>query len=103
MADLYAEIVEWPAQRFYVSEERACSVIKRMQRGIGFLAGMHPLKRMMFVEINRRVAVLQKSQPGRSVRSLCRKVVMQPAPRFYLTSSSAKAILNGYRKKFKEL
>lgn len=95
--EVYADISEWPARRFYVSEERAYRVVKMMLRGKG-LHGMHPLKQAMFRDICNRVVGLHKRHPEKSIRTLCRKVVLQSAPRFYLSSSAVKNIILKHRK-----
>lgn len=92
MGDVWRELTEWPAQRFYVSERRAKEAVKRLLKGDN-LNEMHPLKREMFKEIFRRVAILHERSPKRRLRSLCAEVVMQPAPGFYLSPSSIKTIV----------
>lgn len=92
MSDVWAAVVEWPAARFYVSEDRAWRVVRRLLKG-GRLGRMGKERRAMFEEILRRVVKLRRREPHRTLRSLCREVVGQQAPRFYLSPSSAKAII----------
>lgn len=98
MTDVWQELTAWPARRFYVSERRAREVVKRMLRG-DTLSDMQLKKREMFLEIFRRVSSLHVRHPKRRLRSLCAEVVMQPAPQFYLSASSIKAIVRGALKK----
>lgn len=101
MGDVWRELAAWPAQRFYVSERRAKETVKRLLKG-DELKDMHPLKREMFKEIFRRVTILHERSPKRRLHSLCAEVVMQPAPGFYLSASSIKAIVRKRIKKSEE-
>lgn len=96
--DVWQELSGWPARRFYVSERRAREVVKRLLRGDG-LNEMSALRREMFLEVFHRVSALHARHPQRRLRSLCAEVVMQPAPRFYLSPSSIKAIVNAAKKR----
>ncbi len=100
-SDLYRKVVEMPAQRFYVSEERASIVISNMYKGRS-IAQMRPNKREMYEEIYRRVIELKKSRPDDSIYDLTFDVVQQPAPKFYLTSESARVLIHYIKKKWYE-
>lgn len=89
---IFKEVVNMPAPRFYVSEERAKIVLYWLMRGDS-LDKMLPNRREMFQEIYRRVMELRKKQPELTVFELAIKVVHQPAPKFYLTPDSAKIII----------
>lgn len=92
MSDVWAAVVEWPARRFYVSTDRAWRMVRHLLKG-GRLERLGRERRAMFEEIFRRVVKLRRREPHRTLRSLCREVVGQQAPRFYLSPSSAKAII----------
>lgn len=94
--DVMRRVVEQPAKRFYVSEERASIVCSMMHKG-STLPGMRPEKRAMFTEIYRRVLMMATAHPLLTLRQLCAIVVYQPAPRFYLAPQSAKVYLYTYR------
>ena len=95
-------VVNSPAPRFWVSEERATTVISSMLKGKDVLSSMRQSKREMFQEIYRRVIELRKLKKYRSqtLSSVVFTVVNSPAPKFYMKASSAIEILfkvrNGY-------
>lgn len=98
---IFKEVVNQPAARFWVSEERAAIVIASMMRGEK-LKGMLPNKQDMFREIYKRAMRLRKSRPELTVPELAFYVVRQPAPKFYLTPGSAKVIISSAKKKWYE-
>jgi hypothetical protein len=89
---IYKEVVNKPASRFYVSEERAAIVVGAMMRGVS-IDNMVPNKREMFQEIFQRAMVIRKEHPDMPILEVVFQVVRQPAPKFYLTPGSAKAII----------
>lgn len=84
MPEIFKQVAESPAKRFWVSEERASIVISAMLSGRP-VPRMRDCKREMFEEIYRRVLVERKKHPGMTIYELVAKVVNQPAPKFYLT------------------
>lgn len=87
-----------PAERFYVSEERAVRVVNQWLSGHR-PAKMLPMQRMMYEEIVRRVHHLRSKRQHERINHLVWEVIAQPAPRFYLTEKSAYVILCGRVKK----
>lgn len=83
------KIVNSPAPRFWVSEERAATVVSAIMRGLPVLKSMLPAKREMFTEIHRRVMALKKIHPDRFLYELVHEVVNSPAPKFYMEPSTA--------------
>lgn len=83
------KIVNSPAPRFWVSEERAAAVVSALMRGKPVLKSMRPSKREMFEEIHRRVVALKKLHPEWHLCELVYEVVNSPAPKFYMEVSSA--------------
>lgn len=100
MHDVYDKIVNMPSSRFWVSDIRATLVVSAIMSGKDCLSGMWPLKREMYEEIYRRVVVMREDYPDMAVSELCAMVVIQPAPKFYLTPGSAKMIVHKARKKW---
>lgn len=100
MPDVYANIVNMTSARFWVSDIRAALVVSAIMRGEPVLETMWPLRREMYEEIYRRVLKLRRDFPKSSISELCARVVMQPAPKFYLTAGSAKMIICKARKKW---
>lgn len=99
MPEIYRQVVDMPAQRFWVSEERAAIVISSMMRG-DKLENMRPLKREMYNEIYRRAMALREEDPTLPISQLVAQVVEQPAPKFYLTPGSAKVLICKIRKEW---
>jgi len=100
MHDAYRTIVNMPSRRFWVSDKRAVTVISAILRGEASLNGMWQLKREMYEEILRRVMALRTIRPHLSLAELCAIVVTQPAPKFYLTHGTAKAMVCKARKEW---
>lgn len=85
MPDIFRQVAESPASRFWVSEERAAVEISRMLAGKTF-SRMRDNKREMFLEIYRRFLLLREQFPHKPLFELVSTVVNQPAPKFYLTA-----------------
>lgn len=100
MPDVYKTIVNMPSSRFWVSDKRAEVVVSAIIRGKNILKCMRSLKREMYEEIYHRVLTLSKQEPYLSLSKLCAIVVCQPAPKFYLSPGTAKAIVCKSRKEW---
>lgn len=98
--EVYAQIVNMPSKRFWVSDIRASLVVSAIIRGEAKLSEMWGTKREMYEEIYRRVMKLRKHYPESTISELCHKVVQQPAPKFYLTPGSAKQMVCKARKEW---
>lgn len=90
--EAYAQIVLMPSARFWVSGTRAAVVVSNIIKG-ATLEGMRPSKREMFKEIYRRYLTLKEQRPEEPLARLVDDVVNQPAPKFYLSAGSARAII----------
>lgn len=99
MPDIFDNVINMPATRFWVSSPRTKVVIAAIESGDD-LSYMRPNKKEMFFEIHRRVKHLQSSHPNRSLSQLVDIAIVQPAPKFYLSASSAKIIILKARKKW---
>ncbi len=99
MSEVFDHIVNRPCRRFWVSEIRAAVVIADMLKGDS-LENMHSAKREMFQEIFARVIKLRARNPGLSIYQSVSMVIRQPAPKFYLSPSSAKIMFYKARKKW---
>lgn len=100
-SDIYVRVVEMPSARFWVSEERAAVVVASMMNG-NRLINHRQSKREMFQEIYRRVMLLRTKKNEQSLYELVSEVVMQPAPKFYITPGSAKLYICRAKKKWYE-
>lgn len=105
MPDIFRLAAESPAERFWVSEERAAAVISIMERKMPF-PKMRYNKREMFLEIYRRYLAARKIHPGKSPVELISQIVNEPAPKFYLTPRTFGElyyrILNGFYDKTRQ-
>lgn len=99
--DIFRMVVDMPASRFWVSEERAAIVVAAMIRGEK-LPRMSRNKTAMYREIYRRYVKLSKEYPNKTLGELVAMVVHQPAPKFYITPKSAKTLIYYARRKSKE-
>lgn len=95
--ELSIRIVNMPAKRFWVSEERAAIVISAMMHK-GDMPHLTETKKEMFDEIYKRALLVREQHPTMSIYEVARIVVNQPAPKFYITPGSAKVIIY-YKKK----
>lgn len=86
------QVVSMPSSRFWISEERAAIVIRKIKKGDN-LSNMRPLLREMFMEIFHRVTSMEKAHPELTFFDIIFHVVRQPAPKFYLTPESARVIM----------
>lgn len=82
-------IVDSPAPRFWVSEDRATAVVSAIMRGHPVLDAMRLSKREMFHEIYIRTMELKQTHPRAHLCELVSRVINSPAPKFYMEPSSA--------------
>ena len=90
-------ITQSPSERFWVSEERALDIIKKMVSGEPITIKRETTTRM-FKEILRRVKDLGKRYPNWDLARLVCDVISKPAPEFYITPKSAAVILHRFKK-----
>ena len=90
---LFAAVARSGADRFYVSEERALSMLLRKRRSGEWPEDIRPIRKKMMEEIERRVAYLIECDPSLSLAEAVFKVVNSPAPQFYITAGSIRTIL----------
>ena len=96
---LAEKVVNSPASRFWVSSERACVVIYKMEKGesIGY---MKRNKRRFYTELHKAFLRYRSQHPElKCVKHIVEMVVMQPAPCFPITSRVAKNIIEKMRRK----
>ena len=77
-----------PASRFWVSENRATTIMQRMEKGYE-PDDMNPEKREMYLELYRRMKRLQARHPGTSALNAMRIIIYQEAPSFYMAQATA--------------
>ena len=84
--------VNHASRRFWVSEERALRVLNAMKRDASANTG-HALKREMYDELRRRCEQIALEHPDWTMSQVVCHAVSQEAPKFYLSASSAHAII----------
>lgn len=96
---VFREVSEMPSIRFWVSAERAANAISLMMRGR--LPSKRKTKIAMFKEIYKRFMAIRDKYPGKPMLHIMEKVVVQPAPSFYITAAYARKIIFAERKRNK--
>lgn len=99
--DIYKATANSPSSRFWVSEERAATVLTLMFAKKK-LPKMIKSKKEMFGEIFRRAVKLRAQRPDITMYELASIIVHQTAPKFYLTAGSTKVIITYAKKKWYE-
>ena len=77
LPDVYKNVANMPASRFWVSERRAAIVVASISRGDKLLY-MRENKRQMYFEIYRRVQELRHRHPGQPITLLDRLSLSRP-------------------------
>lgn len=81
---LMQKVVESPASRYWVSPERACVVMRKLERGEP-IAYMKPNKQRMYTALYREYAAYRREHPGTPMKHAVEIVVERPAPCFAVT------------------
>ena len=95
LADVLEATVNSPTSHFWVSAERAITMIHKIRKGCS-LDGMRQTRKEMFFEIERRVAVLENK--GVRLDDAVLEVIDGGAPKFYITPKSAKVLIHKTKK-----
>ena len=93
LLELAGQLVNMPAERFWVSEQRAAIVVSELMRGRPLPLYTRPTKREMYLEILRRYKELRKTNPNASIIDLTTMIVYSPAPKFYMAPRFAMEII----------
>ena len=89
------------ANRFYISPRRAVEVIRKF-RNNGYVKICRERERM-FIDIYARVLEAEANFPHLPLLHVIEIVLDQPAPEFYIKTSSAKIILHNEKQRRKAL
>ena len=95
LGDIFKDIASSaPADRFYISEERAQRVVGELNHPRDRAGGRKRHPRLeMAEELQRRVNALRQTNPRMSLREAVFQVVNSPAPAFYLSPNTIRTIL----------
>lgn len=97
-ASLLEQVVNSPAARFWVSSERACVIIYKLERGesIGY---MKRNKVRFYTELYQTFLALRRRHPGMCTKHLVEMAVVQPAPCFPVTARVARNLIEKTRRR----
>lgn len=93
--DIFKRVAESACSRFWVTEERAAIVLTDMMNGKFHCVGK--CKAEMYKELYARFIRLKESNPYLPFSKLVFFSVNSPAPKFYLSCSQVRAIINRIR------
>ena len=102
LTDILIATVNSPSERFWVTEKRAFDIIVKIRNGDNLDWMKQENKKEMFFEINNRVSIEMQKHPRISLKSAVENVIIQTAPKFYLTPKSAKVIIHKIKKKWRK-
>lgn len=91
--DIFPDMLNAPADRFYVSENRALELLRMKWRHGCWPADMLQNRRQMMTEIERRVLERRRRLPEEAIADTIFAVVNSPAPSFYLTARSMRTLV----------
>ena len=95
MMNVFREVVSRPCSRYWVTEERVAVFVSSIRRGTHMPLGRD--KHDMYMSLYRRFLETRSQCPNLPYQELIFLSVNSPAPRFFLSPSLAKTIINGVR------
>lgn len=98
MKQALPQIVNSPAARYWVSTDRACSVVYKMNKGIA-LAGMKENTLLFYQALYREFTVYQALHPELPIKHIVEIIVQNPAPCFLLSPRVAGMVIHKMKKK----
>lgn len=83
----FNKVVKHKASRFYVLPHAVYCALKGAFYGTGEIKTKAPSAKRMYLELYKRLLDMSRDpfHEGESLRELCSKVVLQPAPEFYIS------------------
>lgn len=97
MNDLFSKTASMPATRFFIGEQRALVIVKRLMRGES-LGRMLSSRRRMYLDIYSRVCAVMRDNPECTLTNAVFQVVNSQAPEFYMTRESARTTIYRLRR-----
>lgn len=94
--EIFHAAAKYPSPRFWVSEERAVSVLRKMLYEDDRLLYMHNTKREMFYALLDTCIRLRKEH-GYTLNNTIRLAVYEEAPSYFLTPNSIKTIYYAHK------
>lgn len=96
--EIFKRLVLMPAKRFYVSEERAGVIIRKMIKGED-LGKMKKETKQMYQDIFNIVKKMLCNDKENTLSKIISKALYNKAPSFYLTENSARVIISRIKNK----
>lgn len=97
-ATLLDKLVNSPASRYWVSQDRACSIIYKMRKGMSF-EGMKKNTVYFYKSLYSDYQKYKDANPATSIRNAVEEILLQPAPCFLLSPRRASQIIYKMKKK----
>ena len=99
---LMEQVVNSPASRYWVSSERACVIIYRLEKGES-IAYMKPCKRRFYMALYQSYLAYREQHPEiQAKKHVVELVVMRPAPCFPVTPRVAGNIVERMRRRCRQ-
>lgn len=96
--EIFRRLVSMPAKRFYVSEDRASVIIRKMMKGEE-VGNMKKETKKMYHDMFNLVTKILNSDKTSTMSKAISKVLNGDAPYFYLTENSARVIISRIKNK----
>jgi hypothetical protein len=97
-AKILEKVVNSQASRYWVSPERASSIIYKMEKGMSF-KGMKKNTVLFYKSLYYDYRLYKDFHPKMSTRAIVEEVLMQPAPCFLITPRVAGDVIYKMKKK----
>ncbi len=92
---------QMPTTRFFINEDTASKIIKKMMSGIRPIKSMDKGKGVMYNLLYDTYMLFKNMYPRRQHDDIVAEICASPAPEFFLSTKSAYQIISRYRRKLK--
>lgn len=96
LTGIMEKVVNSPASRYWVSSDRAYSVILRMDKGQP--VRMKPRAKVFYKSLYKDFCIYREKHPELPIKHIVEIVIQQPAPCFMISSEFARMIIFKMRK-----
>ena len=87
--------VKTPASRFWVDPDRARDMMSRIEKDPDSISGMYPERRRMYLALYEKYRAFRRKHPSQTKIQAVSMAIYSGAPEFFLSSSTARAIIYG--------
>lgn len=92
MGEIVRRVTRSAAPRYYISEERLCTIMNTKRR-TGRFPGRNPMRLRLYRDLEREIESVFKEGEATTLIDACYVAANRKAPSFYLTESSVKSII----------